>query len=59
MKKVLAIIALAAVCFGTTASAYTPVRAQQDTLTKTKVKKKDNKVKIKKKKVLRDTTTHR
>jgi hypothetical protein len=58
MKKALAIIALAAVCFGSTASAYTPVRAPQDTLTKTKVKKKGDKVKIKKKKVKRDTTVN-
>lgn len=55
MKKALAMIALAAVCLGSSASAFTPVKTvmQQDT-TKTKVKKKGNKVKIKKKK--QDTT---
>jgi hypothetical protein len=51
MKKALAMIALAAICFGSTASAFT--RVQQDT-TKTKVKAKHHKVKIKKKK--KDTT---
>ncbi|HVS91968.1 MAG TPA: hypothetical protein VHE59_08065 [Mucilaginibacter sp.] len=54
MKKALAMIALAAVCFGTTASALTTVKAASDT-TKVKVKKKPNKMKIKKKKVA-DTT---
>ncbi len=53
MKKTLAMIALAAVCFGTTASAFTPVKAAQDT-TKMKVKKKGNKMKMKKK--TKDTT---
>ena len=53
MKKVLAMIALAAVCFGATASAFTPVKAAQDTV-KTKVKKKGNKMKMKKK--VKDTT---
>jgi len=53
MKKAIAMIALAAVCFGATASAFTPVKAAQDTV-KTKVKKKGDKVKIKKK--VKDTT---
>lgn len=48
MKKALAMIALAAICFGTTASAFTPVKAAQDT-TKTKMKKKGSKMKMKKK----------
>jgi beta-lactam-binding protein with PASTA domain len=58
MKKVIATIALAAVCFGSTAYAFTPVRVmQQDTSkAKVKVKKKGNKVKVKKK--VKDTTTH-
>lgn len=56
MKKVIAMIALAAICFGSTASAFTTVKAAQDTLQKTKVKKKRDKVKIKKKAVKRDTT---
>jgi len=55
MKKVIAMIALAAVCFGSTASAFTTVKAAQDTV-KTKVKKKLNKTKIKKKVVKKDTT---
>ena len=46
-------IALAAVCFGTTASALTVVKAQQDT-TKVKVKKKGDKTKVKTK--TKDTT---
>jgi len=54
MKKALAMIALAAICFGTTASAYTPM--QQDTA-KTKIKAKHHKVKIKQKK--KDTTATR
>ena len=53
MKKALAMIALAAVCFGTTASAITPVSAKQDT-TKMKMKKKGSKMKMKKK--TKDTT---
>jgi hypothetical protein len=53
MKKALCMVALAAICFGSTASAFTPVRAQQDT-TKTKVKKKGTKTKVKKK--VTDTT---
>lgn len=53
MKKALAMIALAAVCFGTTASAFTPVKASQDT-TKMKMKKKGSKMKMKKK--MKDTT---
>ena len=48
MKKTIAMIALAAICFGTTAYAATPVKAVQDT-TKVKVKKKGDKTKIKKK----------
>ena len=47
MKKALAMIALAAICFGTTASAYTTMK--RDTV-KTKIKAKHNKVKIKRKK---------
>ena len=55
MKKALAMIALAAICFGTTASASTHM--QQDTTKgKVKVKKKGDKVKVKKK--IKDTTTH-
>lgn len=53
MRKALAMIALAAICFGTTASAFTHM--QQDTA-KVKVKKKHDKVKIKKKK--KDTTAN-
>jgi hypothetical protein len=53
MKKTLAMIALAAVCFGTTATALTVVKAQQDT-TKVKVKKKGDKTKVKTK--TKDTT---
>lgn len=49
MKKVLAMLVLAAFCFAGTASAYTTVKAKSDT-TKTKVKKKPAKTKIKKKK---------
>jgi len=59
MKKALAMIALAAICFGTVASASTPVRAVSDTTkkdtTKMKVKKKGNKTKTKTK--TKDTTT--
>jgi len=58
MKKTLAMIALAAVCFGTTASAFTPVKAAQDTTkkdtSKMKMKKKGSKMKMKKK--MKDTT---
>jgi uncharacterized protein YxeA len=53
MKKTLAMIALIAICFGTTASALTVVKTQQDT-TKVKIKKKGDKTKIKKK--TKDTT---
>lgn len=56
MKKVIAMIALVAVGFGSTASAFSTVKAAQDTIQKTKVKKKLNKTKIKKKVVKRDTT---
>jgi hypothetical protein len=58
MKKIIAMIALAAVCFGSTASALTIVKAAQDTTkkdtTKVKMKKKTNKMKRKKK--TKDTT---
>ncbi|MGZ3776577.1 MAG: hypothetical protein ACXVI9_03040 [Mucilaginibacter sp.] len=58
MKKVIAMIALAAVCFGTSASAFTVVKAAQDTTkkdtVKMKVKKKGNKTKTKTK--TKDTT---
>ncbi len=58
MKKVLAMIAIAAIGFVSTASAYTPVKAMQDTTkkdtTKMKVKKKGTKMKMKKK--VKDTT---
>ena len=53
MKKALAMIALAAVCVVSSASAFTPVKATQDT-TKVKVKKKGDKMKMKKK--TKDTT---
>lgn len=56
MKKALAMIALAAVCLVSTASAFTPVKAVQDTTkkdtTKMKMKKKGNKMKKK----MKDTT---
>ena len=58
MKKALAMIALAAIGFVTTASAFTPVKAAQDTTkkdtVKMKVKKKGNKMKMKTK--MKDTT---
>jgi hypothetical protein len=58
MKKALAMIALAAICFGSTAYAFTPVKAVQDTVkkdtTKAKVKKKGTKTKTKVK--TKDTT---
>ena len=44
MKKAIAMIALAAICLGTTAYAATPVKAKQDT-TKTKTKTKTKKTK--------------
>ena len=51
MKKILAMIALAAISFGTAASASTPVKAASDTTkkdtVKMKVKRKGNKVKTK------------
>ena len=57
MKKVLAMIALAAICFGSSAYAFTPVKViKQDTTQKVKIKKKRDKVKIKKKPVKKDTT---
>ena len=53
MKKAIAMIALAAICFGTTAYAFTPLKAVQDTTkkdtSKMKMKKKGDKTKIKKK----------
>ncbi len=59
MKKALAMIALAAICFGSVASASTPVKAVSDTTkkdtTKMKVKRKGTKVKTKVK--TKDTTT--
>ena len=55
MKKALAMIALAAICFGSSAPAFASEKAAQDTM-KVKVKKKLNKTKIKKKVVKRDTT---
>jgi hypothetical protein len=58
MKKVIAMIALAAVCFGSVASASTVVKAASDTTkkdtTKMKVKKKGDK--LKKKVKTKDTT---
>jgi len=57
MKKVLAMIALAAVCFGSSAPAFASVKTAQDTIQRTKVKKKLNKTKIKKTVVKKDTTT--
>ncbi|MBS1530026.1 MAG: hypothetical protein JSU01_06945 [Bacteroidetes bacterium] len=57
MKKAIAMIALAAICFGSTAYAFTPVKVmRQDTTTKVKVKKKRDKVKLKRKPVKKDTT---
>ena len=58
MKKAIAMIALAAICVGTVASAATPVRMIQDTTkkdtSKMKMKKKGDKMKMKKK--MKDTT---
>lgn len=58
MKKALAMIAIAAIGFVSTASAFTSSKMVQDTTrrdtTKVKVKKKGDKVKIKKK--MKDTT---
>jgi len=54
MKKALAMIALAAICFGSSAYAFTPVRAMQQDTSKVKVKKKHGKMKMKKK--TKDTT---
>lgn len=53
MKKALAMIALAAICFGTASTALATVKTAQDT-TKMKMKKKDKKMKMKKK--TKDTT---
>jgi len=44
MKKAIAMVALAAICFGTTAYAFTPLKAVQDT-----TKKDTSKMKMKKK----------
>jgi hypothetical protein len=55
MKKALAMIALAAICLGSSAYAFTPVNSVKQDTTKTKVKKKNGKMKMKKKK--KDTTT--
>ena len=46
MKKSICMIALAAICFVGSASAYVPVKAVQDT-TKAKTKKKGTKTKTK------------
>jgi hypothetical protein len=58
MKKTLAMIALAAICFGSSASAFASVRAVQDTTkkdtTKMKSKKKGSTTKVKTK--TKDTT---
>lgn len=58
MKKIIAMLALAAICFGTVAEAATTVKAVQDTTkkdtTKKKVKKKGTKTKMKTK--MKDTT---
>jgi hypothetical protein len=58
MKKIVAMIALAAICFGTAAYAATPVKMVQDTTkkdtSKMKMKKKGDKMKMKKK--MKDTT---
>jgi hypothetical protein len=51
MKKALAMIALAAICFGSTASAFVPAKTASDT-TKMKTKKKGDKMKKK----MKDTT---
>jgi hypothetical protein len=57
MKKTIAMIALAAVCFGSAAPVFASVKTVQDTTMKTKVKKKRDKVKIKKKPVVKKDTT--
>lgn len=58
MKKKIAMIALAAICFGTVAEAATTVKAVQDTTkkdtTKMKMKKKGTKTKVKTK--MKDST---
>lgn len=58
MKKIIAMVALTAICFGSAAYAATPVKMAQDTTkkdtTKMKVKKKGEKVKTKTK--MKDTT---
>jgi hypothetical protein len=54
MKKALAMIALAAICLGSSAYAFTPVNSVKQDTTKTKVKVKHGKMKMKKKK--KDTT---
>lgn len=55
MKKVLCMVALAAICFGSTASAFTHVTAVADTGKMMKMKKKEGKMKMKKK-MMKDTT---
>jgi len=58
MKKVIAMLALAAICtssFAAPATRAVPAKMQQDTAKK-KVKKKGDKVKVKKK--MKDTTKH-
>ncbi|MFI5162062.1 MAG: hypothetical protein ACHQHN_12345 [Sphingobacteriales bacterium] len=57
MKKVIATIALAAICFGSAAPVFASVKTTQDTTQKVKVKKKRDKVKIKKKPVMKKDTT--
>ena len=56
MKKAIAMIALAAICFGNAAFVFPTTRTAQDTVTRTKIKKKNDKVKVKKKKTVIDTT---
>ena len=54
MKKTIAMIALAAICFGTVSAAIPAKSVSDTTVSKTKIKKKPNKLKIKKK--VKDTT---
>ena len=53
MKKVICMIALAAISFGTV---YAAVPVQMKDTTKTKMKEKNGKMKMKKKTVKKDTT---
>ena len=56
MKKIITMVALAAICFGT-ASVAAPVKAAQDTMMKKKMKMKKKTTKMKmKKKMMKDTT---